>query len=274
MAKLLTRPTKVVLTGATQGIGRALRDRLLAGGHGVVAIARNVRDLPEAAGLHPVACDLSDADQVREVVAGIAAEHPDMGVIINNAAVQHDQALCAPDLEPTLLDEEVTVNLLAPALIIGALAPVLRARGKPGGIVNVNSGLAIFPKQQAGLYCATKAGLHSLSQSLRYQLAGTRIAVIEAFLPLVDTAMTAGRPCRKRRAAARLHSIVVWSAVMSWDLRWMFGKRGRTLYKTAPHAPSMGRGRRPSRSLRRYLSAQGSLKCDAARSPSFDMMRA
>lgn len=88
---------------------------------------------------------------------------------------------------------EVNINLLAPALLTQVLLPALEAAGPGAAIVNISSGLAFYPKRETALYCATKAGLHSLSQSLRYQLEGSKIRVIEAILPLVATPMTEGR---------------------------------------------------------------------------------
>ena len=60
-------------------------------------------------------------------------------------------------------------------------------------IVNINSGLALAPKTESAVYCATKAALNTFSQSLGYQLEETNVTVKQAFLPLGDTAMTKGR---------------------------------------------------------------------------------
>lgn len=193
MANVLSSPTKVVLTGGTDGIGRVLRDRLLADGHEVVVVARRAAAMEPAPGLYGVPCDLSDPHAVRATAGDIARGHPDVRVLINNAALQVDRALSDPELDLDRIEDEVAINLLAPAMLIHGLLSTLRAQGQPAAIVNVNSGLAIFPKRRTALYCATKAGLHSLSQSLRDQLQGTKVAVLEAFLPLVDTGMTAGR---------------------------------------------------------------------------------
>ena len=60
-------------------------------------------------------------------------------------------------------------------------------------VVNVSSGLALVPKQTASVYCASKAGLHSFSKTLRWQLEGTSVRVFDVLPSVVDTAMTAGR---------------------------------------------------------------------------------
>ena len=193
MSRLFKEPAKVLLTGGTSGIGAFLRDRLLAHSNEVMVIARTASQLPKRDGLHGVQCDLSDPDAVRSSIAQIAADHPDISVVINNAAFQYSRTLRDPNFEPTRLDDEVTINLLAPALIVNGLLPILLAQRRPCAIINIGSGLALFPKRQTALYCATKAALHSFSQSLRYQLDDTPVRVIEAILPLVDTPMTKGR---------------------------------------------------------------------------------
>ena len=69
-----------------------------------------------------------------------------------------------------------------------------KLRERPAAfILNVNSGLGIVPKHESAVYCSTKAGLDNFSRGLRAQLEGTNVRVLQAFLPLVDTPMTAGR---------------------------------------------------------------------------------
>lgn len=207
MSRLLDRPGKVLITGGTSGIGAAMARALLAAGHQVVVLARRASGMPVQPGLFAYDCDLSDPDLVASVAAEVIAAHPDLSILINNAGVQHAMTLLDPAFTPTMLHEEVMVNLLAPALLVRALAPGIIARGG-GAIVNVSSGLAFFPKERAGLYAASKAGLHSFTQSLRYQMEGQGVAVIEVVLPLVDTPMTAGRGKGKISAEAAAAAIL------------------------------------------------------------------
>lgn len=237
MTDLLAHPTKIVLTGGTAGIGKAMCECLLAAGHQVIVIARRAGSMSRAPHLHPIGCDLADPDAVRTAVAQIAREHPEVTIVINNAALQYGRALTDPDFDAGRLEEEVSINLLAPALIAHGLLATLRAHGKPGAIVNVNSGLAIFPKQESALYCATKAGLHSFSQSLRYQLEGTAIHVLEAFLPLVDTGMTQGRGSGKLSAETAADAILA-GIRHGRDRHWI-GK-ARLVPALARLAPGLG----------------------------------
>jgi len=85
------------------------------------------------------------------------------------------------------------------------LLPILN-KGHDAVILNVNSALGLVPKRSSAIYCATKSALNTFSQSLRYQLVDSKVEVLQAFLPLVDTAMTAGRGSSKMTPdnAARL----------------------------------------------------------------------
>jgi uncharacterized oxidoreductase len=186
---LLDEQTTVLLTGATSGVGEALSRQLTLAGHRIIAVSRTASTAAGAFDAYP--CDLSDPAEVVSLCGRLQAEHPDIRVIINNAAVQHDAPLA--QTTPAQLIEEAMLNLVAPALIAQAFAGVFRKHGERTAIVNVSSGLAFFPKEATSLYCATKAGLHSLSQSLRYQCEGSRTLVCEAILPLVATPMTEGR---------------------------------------------------------------------------------
>jgi short-subunit dehydrogenase involved in D-alanine esterification of teichoic acids len=192
MSSPLAHPTTVLLTGATSGVGEALCDQLLARGHTVVALARRAAHLPARAGLCPVTADLTDLAAIPALGKRLLADHRGLTVLINNAGVQHAHALTDPASSPSHLIEEAALNLAAPALLTQALLPELLAQPQ-GAIVNISSGLAIFPKQAGGLYSATKAGLSSFTTSLRWQLEHTPLLVAEVQLPLVDTPMTAGR---------------------------------------------------------------------------------
>jgi uncharacterized oxidoreductase len=207
MSTLLHRPTTVLLTGGTSGIGAELCRMLLDGGHHVIVLARSASRLPAAPGLDGRDADLADPAALQACARAVVADYPDLGLLINNAGVQHAVALADPASHPGLLAEEALVNLVAPAILAQAVLPGFLARGA-GGIVNVSSGLASFPKERTGLYCASKAGLSSLTRSLRYQVGARGLAVVEVVLPMVDTPMTAGRPGRKVSAEAAAAAIL------------------------------------------------------------------
>ena len=218
MSSPLARPTTVLLTGATSGIGAELLTRLLDQGHTVLAPARRAAHLPARPGLHPVTADLTDLHGLPALAARLLADHPALSVLINAAAVQHARPLTDPASRPSDLIEEAALNLAAPALLSQALLAHLM--GQPAGaIVNLSSGLALFPKEQGGLYSASKAGLSSFTTSLRWQAEGSPLLVTEVLLPLVDTPMTAGRGRGKIPAGAAADAILTGLAARRTVIR-------------------------------------------------------
>jgi uncharacterized oxidoreductase len=208
MQTLLTQPTTILITGATSGIGAELLSILRRDGHRVIAVSRTASALSAQEGLTCYDCDLANPKAVEKIAAELATQHPDIRIIINNAALQLPARLDDPTITTDLLVSEVSINLLAPAIISRAFLPTFKTLSEPSAIVNISSGLAFFPKTTTALYCATKAGLHSFSQSLRYQYKGSHIHVIEAILPMVDTPMTKGRGSGKLPATVVAHAII------------------------------------------------------------------
>lgn len=204
MSPLLATRTTVLLTGATSGIGKALAKHLAAEGHEIVTVSRTAATQAEKGVGY--ACDLTDPQAVVSLCAELKGRHPGIGVIINNAGVQH--AVKLSESTPDQVIEEALLNLVAPALIAQSFLPTFLPRTERSAIVNVSSGLAFFPKEATSLYCATKAGLHSLSQSLRYACEGSHVLVSEAILPLVATPMTEGRGRGKMSADEAARAIL------------------------------------------------------------------
>ena len=186
----------ILLTGGTNGIGREMAEQLKAKGATVITTGRNpdrVAAMREK-GFEVIEADLSDGRGVDALVAAVGGKAID--VLINNAGqlVDHDFRESAPD--PDASDVAIYANLSAPIRLIVGLMETLKARPE-AAIVNVTSGLAIAPAAASPVYCATKAGLRFYTLSLRAQLEGTNIQVIEALPPVVDTQMNAGRNAKK-----------------------------------------------------------------------------
>lgn len=209
MTTPLSQPSTIVLTGATSGIGAHLMSQLLAAGHRVIAVSRRASALEPHPALECMDCDLAVPKAIRMLASDLSLRHPRIDLLINNAALQYGVPLTAPQFDPDAMIAEAQINLVAPALLAHGLLEALERAGSAAAIVNLSSGLAFYPKRDTALYCATKAGLHSLSQSLRYQFAPKRVRVIEAILPLVATPMTAGRGGDKMDADAAARAILV-----------------------------------------------------------------
>jgi len=183
----------ILVTGATSGIGRALALRLAAAGSRVVACGRREDRLRELESENPRivgrACDLADEAGRRDLAAWAAAEVPELDVLVNNAGVQRRLDLRGEDgggLDASGLRDEIAINLEAPIHLTTLLLPRFLARPY-AAVVNVTSGLAFVPIARVPVYCATKAALHSFTLSLRKQLEGSPVEVIEIAPPAVDT---------------------------------------------------------------------------------------
>lgn len=189
---------KILITGATSGIGRALAETFCKLDNQIIAVGRNTLKLAEMGKLDiritPFKCDISSQSEVERLTEFIRKEHPDLNILINNAGIQHNVDFSDNDYSLRNIDAEINTNFSAPIKLTFSLLPVLKPNGN-AAIVNVSSGLAIVPKAKAAVYCGTKAAIHIFSKSLRYQLA--KVKVFEIIPPVVDTEMTKGRGKRK-----------------------------------------------------------------------------
>ncbi|WP_051813787.1 SDR family NAD(P)-dependent oxidoreductase [Kitasatospora sp. MBT63] len=191
---------RTLITGGTSGVGRALATALTAHGAKVAVCGR--RADPARTDVIELRADLARPGEAARVVEQAAARLGGLDLVIANAGVQYPSPLTGGP-RPELLArarEEIEVNLASVAELAAACWPHLAA-GERTAFVAIGSGLGYAPKRSAPVYCATKAGLRILVEALRHQAAAATpgVQVQEVVLPLVDTAMTAGRegPARK-----------------------------------------------------------------------------
>lgn len=195
-----------LVTGGTDGIGLWTARLLKQKGAQVIICGRNDERLAaaRAESLEAIKADLSSAEGCKALLAALGDRPIDL--LVNNAGASEVSEIGAAfDLDS--IDRTFFLNLHAPVHLILPMLAGLRARPE-ATIVNVTSGLAIAPRGNGPFYCATKAGLRSFTQALRYQMRDTRVTVIEALPPMVETAMTAGRGNRKMKAEDCARAIV------------------------------------------------------------------
>ena len=185
----------ILITGGGSGIGRGLAQELHALGNQVVIAGRRRQALEETTAANPgmksLTLDIEDPAAIRAFAAQVAAEFPALNVLINNAGIMRPEDLLAQQADLADAEAIVTTNLLGPIRLTAALLPHLRKQPR-AAIVNVSSGLAFLPLALTPTYCATKAAIHSYTESLRYQLRGTPIEVLELVPPYVQTYLMNG----------------------------------------------------------------------------------
>jgi uncharacterized oxidoreductase len=184
----------VLVTGGGTGIGSGLAETLHRLGNQVIIAARRREPLQAVAeanpGIQVWSLDQSDPAGIRRFATELTDRYPELNVVVNNAGIQRVEDLVTGDVGAA--EQTVAINLLGPIRLISALMPSLLRRPH-AAIVNVTSGLAFMPSALTPTYCATKAALHSYTQSLRFQLRDTSVQVIEVIPPQVQTALQGER---------------------------------------------------------------------------------
>jgi uncharacterized oxidoreductase len=184
----LTNKT-ILITGGTSGIGMELAKQLLARNNTVIVTGRDQGKLDEALralpGLHIVQSDVSDPAAIVALHRQLLERFPKLDTLINNAGIMRNLKLHA-DRDLSDLTREIDVNLSGPLRMIQQFLPHLKSRPE-ALIVNVSSGLAFIPLPISPVYSATKAAMHSFTQSLRVQLGGSSVSVVELAPPATET---------------------------------------------------------------------------------------
>jgi uncharacterized oxidoreductase len=185
----------VFIPGSTSGIGLALALELKARGNTVIVGGRRTDRLERIAAEHPgidtVRIDTADAASVDAAAKEVLARHPDLNVLVTMSGIMRVEDWRRPESFLASAEEVVTTNVLGPIRLIAAFVEHLRSR-PDATIVTVSSGLAFAPLKVTPSYNASKAAIHMLSESLRLQLAGTTVKVVELVPPSVRTALLPG----------------------------------------------------------------------------------
>ncbi len=178
----------ILITGGGSGIGRGLAEAFHKLGNQVVIAGRRKEMLEEAIAANPgmraEVLDLDSAEAVREFASRVVKNNAGLNAVIHNAGIMRNEKLMEGQTEDS--EAIVLTNLLGPIRLTAALLPALLAQPK-ATIMTVTSGLAFVPLAMTPTYCATKAAIHSYTQSLRYQLKDTQVQVVELAPPYVQT---------------------------------------------------------------------------------------
>lgn len=188
----------VLITGGSSGIGAGLAERFHSRGARVIVTGRDMSRLEKVATGHSrmsaVVMDVADPESVVRGMAEVADQVPHLTTVINNAGVQRPLDFSATEPPaPADVAPEIDTNFTGLVNVTAAALPLLR-RADRARVVNVGSGLGYVPLAATPVYSATKAAVHSFTISLRRQLAGSTVQVVEIVAPVVDTPLHRDMP--------------------------------------------------------------------------------
>jgi uncharacterized oxidoreductase len=198
----LKEKNTILITGGGSGLGRGLAEAFHKLGQKVIIAGRR-RDVLEAVakenpGLEFEVFDVQDTAAIPGFAAGLTAKFPALNVVVHMAGIMTLENL-KDGADLAAVDRVIATNLTAPLHLTAALTPHLKQQAS-ATIMTVTSGLAFLPLVSTPTYCATKAAIHSWTLSLRYQLKGTSIEVVELPPPYVQTELLGPQQASDPRA--------------------------------------------------------------------------
>lgn len=191
----------ILITGGGSGIGRALAEAFAALGNQVVIAGRRKEVLDEVTranpGMRSAVLDIENAASIAGFARWLKAEVPSLNVVVHCAGIMRLED--AKDGTTDVAEATITTNLLGPIRLNAALVGHLLDQPR-AAILTVSSGLAFLPRASTPTYSATKAAIHSYTESLRHQLKGTPVQVIEIVPPYVQTELMGAQQAKDPHA--------------------------------------------------------------------------
>ena len=193
---------RVLVTGASRGIGEAIARQAASRGAKVIGVARSagaLNDVMQAINGVAYPCDLSEAAQRNDLIGRLEAVHGAIDVVVNNAGVDDTKMFA----QASALDVErvITLNQVVPIELMRQAVPLMRSRGR-GHVVNISSLAAAGGFAGMTLYCSSKAGLSGFHRVLRHELKGSPVGLSLVEIGPIPTDMLAN--VKNVRAAERM----------------------------------------------------------------------
>ncbi len=167
----------IIISGGSDGLGKALAKHLTDAGNKVVILAPNEEKVKAAAkeiGCAFRVCDVSKWTQVESAVRSIISEHGEIDVLVNNAGVTYAGKI--EDAEPEEIQHIFDVNVVGVLFLTKAVVPSMKKKGN-GYIININSQGGIYTKAERALYNGSKWALTGITKVLQAELASSNIKV-------------------------------------------------------------------------------------------------
>lgn len=186
---------KVLVTGGGSGIGFSIAKAFADKGNQVILFGRTEDRLKAAVAQLPNASyivgDVTSEKDVLQLVKQVKENYGGLDILVNNAGTGRPQLLDTSENIYETAKFEMDINYLSVLRLTELLLPTLKATNE-AAIINIQSIVSYVPNKYLATYSATKAALHSYSQSLRITLqqSAPHIKVFEVFPPYVDTDLT------------------------------------------------------------------------------------
>lgn len=186
----------ILITGGGSGIGLETAKLLAEKGNKIIIVGRNKEKLNRAVLVVPnataIVSDITIDTEVDRLVTLIYNEFPELNILINNAGKAQAYSLAGNNNAFNIAREEILTNYLSTIRLTEKLLPLLKTK-EEAAIINNSSVVAFVPAATLPTYSASKAALHSYTQSLRLVLQQTAtVKVFEVMPPLVDTEFAKG----------------------------------------------------------------------------------
>jgi short-subunit dehydrogenase len=200
---------RVLITGASRGIGQALAERFTAAGARVALVARSegpLKELGDRLGGTAYPCDLSDADQLAGLIGRVEADGP-VDVLVNNAGV--DRAGFIDEISAADVEALYRLNLIAPVELCRQIIPRMLDRGR-GHIAVMSSMAGVGSYPGYSIYASSKAALNHFTACLRADLKGKPVGttlVEVAFVVPTEMAENVKANPGIRKAADRFYAL-------------------------------------------------------------------
>ena len=203
----------VLITGGGSGIGLEIAKAFVAQGNRVIICGRDVEKLARAASFSenvlPIQCDVTRTDDIERLIRRLTDEHLHVDILVNNAGKAYAYRFDSEAEGYEKAKDEISTNYLANIALTERFLPLLRNRPE-AAIVNVSSIVSFVPAMAVPTYSASKAALHSFTQSLRLALhMNTNIKVFELMPPAVDTEFSKDLPMQDKLTPAVVASALI-----------------------------------------------------------------
>jgi len=187
----------ILITGGSSGIGFELSKYFIQKGNKVIICGKSNDKLNAAKEIEPklitYQCNLSDSKQCSEFAKIIRENHPDLNILINNAAIVNKIDFIDDENAIDLAENEYQTNLIAPIRMTKMLYKTI-IENDSSAIINITTGLIYAPRVIYPFYNSSKSALHSFTQTLRIRLKDEKTKVLEVMFPAVDTPWHKGNP--------------------------------------------------------------------------------